>query len=421
MDIALKKLKDILKREIGLDASTLGEATIDKILQQRMHYCQIQTLHDYYHYITRNSDELTALLETAVIPETWFFRDTRPFNLLAENIRKKLRDNPAYHCNILCIPCSTGEEPYSIAMYLLHAGIKASAFSIQAVDISSQAIKLARQGVYGLNSFRNQTAREYQTFYFDQQNGRDILKDNIKKQVTFTKMSILNQDELTSLNTKYDFIFCRNLLIYFDSNTKKTAFQNLHKLMEDDGILFIGHSEFGSVPNSLFSVCGSEQAFGLIKSSQIKPVKTLPKKINPAPKAAIYKKPLKTRLKPVVSAFKKPPKPETDKQQNLINSTADKLLNQARRLADQKKLGEAESLCFEFIDRHGDTAESFFILGLINEASGHQDMAEDFFRKSLYLNPQHYESLVHLSLLVKQQGDNRAAELLMKRAERASQ
>ncbi len=421
MDESLNKIKDILKKEIGLDANTLGDATIDKILHQRMHACQIDNIEDYYHFIIQNSDELAVLLETAVIPETWFFRDTRPFKLVADHIKQYSKQKKI--CNILCIPCSTGEEPYSICMYLLQAGIAADVFNIHAVDISNNALSLAKQGVYGNNSFRNDIAKTYQKTYFEHDGGKEILKKNVKDAVNFSRMNILNESELSSLNVKFDFIFCRNLLIYFDINTKEKAFKNLHTIMQDNGMVFIGHSEFGSVPKNLFTVCGNDQAFGLIKYKPTEKPNKKPIKPQQNLNNKIYKSDFNTVKKDTASPFNKlkleksKSKKIAENKNNQTNTEGD-LLTIAKTLADQENLSAAESTCFEFIDKHGDTAESFFILGLINEASKHYDIAEDFFRKSIYLDPKHYNSLLHLALLLRKLGDTKSAELFMKRAER---
>ncbi|MDQ1362594.1 MAG: chemotaxis protein methyltransferase WspC, partial [Pseudomonadota bacterium] len=152
MDTSLDMLKELLKREIGLDTSTIGESSIKKFLGQRMRACNLTDIDDYYKRLNSDRNELSAFLETAVIPETWFFRDIRPFTLMLNAMKTsplKYSNNP---CSILSIPCSTGEEPYSIAMYLLQSGIPASSFRIKAVDISQRALDIATQGYYGNNS-----------------------------------------------------------------------------------------------------------------------------------------------------------------------------------------------------------------------------------------------------------------------------
>ena len=97
----------------------------------------------------------------------------------------------------------------------------------------------------------------------------------------------------------------------------------------------------------------------------------------------------------------------------------EEIIHQARTMADNGNLRNAESLCYKYIDLHGDHEEAFFLLGLINEASGNTQQAQIYYKKSLYLNPKHYETLIHLSLLTKNMGDIETSQRLKERAERA--
>ena len=104
---------------------------------------------------------------------------------------------------------------------------------------------------------------------------------------------------------------------------------------------------------------------------------------------------------------KQPPTPTND------------LLLEARKFADNGQFNDAESLCLKYIEEQGDHSESFFLLGLISEASGKIDQADNLYRKALYMDPKHYETLVHLSFIVEQQGDTVASQRLKDRAERS--
>jgi chemotaxis protein methyltransferase WspC len=421
MDASLDKLKQILKLHIGLDASTVGDATIRKILNQRMRACKKNTLDDYYEYLNTHREELSDLLETAVIPETWFFRDHRPFGFILDRLHKhasRYKDNP---CNILSIPCATGEEPYSLAMYLLDAGIPATAFRIQAVDISQRALDIASHGYYGTNSFRGKTDKKYVENYFTRDKEYFVIHESVRQCINFCRVNILDSSNLPYVDF-FDFILCRNLLIYFDANTKKIAFDNLHRCLKNNGTLFIGHSEFGAVPRQMFFNTGADNCFGLIKQSQ-KPAKT---EIIPVTKHSETPASVKPVVQNKTAAPAKKPFANIPKQAAAPASTAvpadaskDDLLSRARNLADQGKLNEAEEQCYLHIDRHGDSAESCFLLGLISEAENNSDTAENFLRKAIYLDPKHYQSLVHLALLLEQRGDHKGAKLMQQRASRA--
>lgn len=423
MDTSLDTLKQILKREIGLDASTIGEATIKKFLGQRMRACKLENIEDYYDLLKNDNDELAALLETAVIPETWFFRDIRPFTFILNS----MQDNPLKYinnpCNILSIPCSTGEEPYSLAMYLLQAKMPASNFRITAVDISQRALDIASQGYYGHNSFRGRTDKIYLDRYFSYQDDQYIINDSARKCISFHRVNILDARTLP-YEKNFDFILCRNLLIYFDVSTKDRAFRNLHRMLKDDGILFIGHSEFGAVPKNLFSNTGSKNAFGLIKFSPPAEAAKAPASVyqQPAPEPTYPTRCTVTATKTAFSGFIPSVMANTADRESANKPAPEDntaLLERAQALADEGKLQDAEALCIQQIDVHGSSCEAFFLLALINEASNKINAAETFYRKAIYLDARHYQSLIHLALLLEKKGDQKAADLLRQRADRA--
>lgn len=410
------KIKAILKKETGLDINTVGESTIQKILNERMRQCKISNVDEYYAYLKNTSLELSLLLETSVIPETWFFRDDKPFSL----IREKAATSTQSPCRILCLPCSTGEEPYSIAMFFNRNNITEKKYTITATDISNNSIEIAQQGIYSNNSFRGKKAKEYIDNYFTLINGGYQINKDIQSLVDFKQVNILNTETL-SFENKFDFILCRNLLIYFDGETKKNAYKNLHSLLKKDGSLFIGHSEFGSVPKDIFIIRKVDSVFFLKKNTEENKksnASTIYKnnnldinKINPG-----RKKNIRSKIKPEINKNITPIKPFSSP---IIPIKEDDLLEQARNKADHGRLNEAESLCLKYIDIHNDNEESFFLLGLINEASGNNEQAQKFYKKSLYLNPKHYETLIHLSLIVEREGDITGSTRLKERAERA--
>jgi chemotaxis protein methyltransferase WspC len=413
MDASLNKILLIVKNEIGLDSKTIGDATIEKIIQQRMHQCKINSYEKYHSLLNSTSSELYELLEMVVIPETWFFRDIRPFEFIYTKIQKELIKNKSRFFKIMSIPCSTGEEPYSLAMYLISKGIPESSFIIDAVDISKRSLQIAEQGAYGNNSFRGKHYHEFQLKYFNKEQDNYQIKHNIQQKINFYIFNILQK--ITEHKYEFDFILCRNLLIYFDVNTKLIAFKQLSQLLNKNGYLFIGHSEFGSVPENTFQNMGFEQAFALIKhnhpafnSHNLVPANsTLPcehaetEKHHPPLEQKVNFESLINKIKP------------EDKISDSLS------LKRIREIANSAELSEAESLCHEHIKQYGENSEALFLLGLIASSQKKTQSAESFFRKCLFLEPKHYESLVHLSLLLQENGDLKNASLFKKRAEKA--
>jgi len=416
MDFYHKKIAEILRDKIGLDCNTIGKSTVEKILMQRMMSCKIETVDDYYQYLISHQEELTELLEFSVIPETWFFRDIKPFQIIYEQINKELLTGKLSSVNILSIPCSTGEEPYSIAMFLLDKGLPITSFNIDAVDISHRALELAKQGSYGENSFRSNNYHDYQKKYFTKKDNFYQIKEDINIKINFNHLNILQGDY--KLHGKYDFILCRNLLIYFDATTKQRAFKNLSMFLKDTGLLFIGHSEFGSVPKDAFQNLGSKLSFALAKHNNPKHKKNIKKPNDFLEQKAIN--PLKDKIKTKKVSFEAYIQPSKDAAERPEIDNSIDMISQARKLANSAQYGEAEILCKRFIDQHGDNAEAFYILGLIASSQKKASVAEPLFRKALFLEPKHYESLVHLSLLLQEKGDIQNAELFKQRADRAA-
>ena len=417
MHSALNKIKLIIKDKIGLDSSTIGDTTLETIIIQRMNQCKIEDLEVYCTLVKNSREELSELLEVAVIPETWFFRDIKPFEIIYKKIKQRLNENSSSLLKILSIPSSTGEEPYSLAMYLIDKGIDESRFTIDAVDISTRALQCAEQGLYGNNSFRGKHYHAYQNKHFTKEGDFHKINHNISNKVKFYKLNILHNNAL--LKNKFDFMLCRNLLIYFDIQTKLTAFKNLSNCLKDDGYLFIGHSEFGSVPDKLFQNTGFEQAFALIKHchpnfKEKKSLTQTPQTSSSPVKA--QKKELNLKQK---ATFESLIHKTADNDTQNINKDIPLSLNKVRELAYLAKYKEAEALCHQYIDSQGENSESLFLLGLIASSQKNSNVAELLFRKSLFLEPKHYESLSHLSLLLQENGDIKNAELFKKRADRA--
>jgi chemotaxis protein methyltransferase WspC len=156
-----------LLRETGIDASSLGVNALERAVHERVRVTQLGAsphevnvpvgAHDieaYWQRLTTSPEERQALIETLVVPETWFYRDREAYVALARLANERLVRDPLHVLRVLSLPCSTGEEPYTIAMTLLDEGIGESRFTVDGFDISARAIDHARAGVYGRNSFR---------------------------------------------------------------------------------------------------------------------------------------------------------------------------------------------------------------------------------------------------------------------------
>ena len=151
----MHRIESLLRREIGLDAASIGSSLIERTIRLRMKQHGLKHIEAYRNLLDSSPGELRELIEAVVVTETWFFRDREPFNIFVQLARTKwLPQHSAGAFRVLSVPCSSGEEPYSAAMALLDAGVPDTRFMIDAADISANALIRARRAVYGKNSFR---------------------------------------------------------------------------------------------------------------------------------------------------------------------------------------------------------------------------------------------------------------------------
>lgn len=176
------------------------------------------------------------LVDSLTTNETFFYREFKQIEELV-----KLVKNEGRRVEILCAPSATGEEPYSIVIALLEAGIVPSNFHVTGIDINSDAINKANIAVYRERNVRNLPSQAIER-YFTKENGNYILKDVIKQHVTFKIMNLFDPS-FKSIG-KFDFIFSRNMLIYFDQETKLKAKEILESMRKNQNQeIFFGHAD----------------------------------------------------------------------------------------------------------------------------------------------------------------------------------
>ena len=396
----LHKIEELLAKNMGLNPEVINKKHLTNIIEKRLLACQIKELKSYYFYLQTSGEELNELIEMMVIPETWFFRDHNPFNYLAQYLASDwLMTSHKRILRVLSVPCSSGEEPYSLAMTLLDSGLNPQQFTIDAVDISKQALDRAKKGIYTNNSFRGKTG-DFQERYFRENQGKYYLVDAVKNTVNFSQANLLDSDFFVN-KIPYHIIFCRNVLIYFDEKSQEKTIKTLYRLLNEEGLLFVGHSESGKISESqLFTVRKSPMAFVHQKKS-----------------------PLPTNNKPQISSVtiqsKLKENNQTKQLQLMPTKTAPKLdLKIAQNLADQGNLKEAMEICLSYLKEYPTNVNAYLLLGQIQQAQGLDIQAEKSFEKALYLQPDHDEVIMHLILLKEHQNNHQSAEIFRQRLQR---
>ncbi|MBU1192954.1 MAG: hypothetical protein KKE76_14760 [Gammaproteobacteria bacterium] len=406
-------IEQLLQQTMGLSSASIGSSAIARAVQVRMRELVITSTDDYLRRLQSGTIELQQLIEEVIVPETWFFRDRNPFIALARYARENWPPRDRYGpLRILSIPCSTGEEPYTIAMTLLDAGFGPSDFSIDAVDISEPNLRRARLGLYRENSFRGDDL-SFRARHFIKSEQGYLLQPKARSQVKFHHANLLAPGFLSG-HEPYDVVFCRNLLIYFDRATQARALKVLERLLQPEGLLFLGHAEAGVLAGQKFSPLDHARSFAFMRGANQRAAQVenetpfqLPKRRRaitpPAPTPAA--RPF-ADVTPTAPAAEPASRPQPD-------------LETATRLANEGHLVEAATLCEAHLRQLGPDAQAFYLLALVREAVGESSEAEALLRKALYLDPNHYEALTHLALILERRGDLANAALTQQRAKRS--
>lgn len=406
-----------LKSAIGLDATTVGSATIGRAITQRMTVCGVQSEPEYWSLLRAADEELQALIECVVVPETWFFRYPEAFRMLVVEAQKQWRAHPNERLQLLSLPCSTGEEPYSIAMALLDAGIPASQFTIDAVDISTTALQTAYAGCYGINSFRGQDLRYRERYFTYTEQGYQI-HDTVRQCVRFRQGNLLQASSFLGIAC-YDVVFCRNVLIYLDHHDKNSSLNQLSRLLKYEGVLFVGASEPGRIQSPHFEFAKRPHAFAFYrrdarseKAGSQASTSTLPVK----PHVIVRNRQL-TPFQPLMPCSGKP-SPLPVAVQALAPANPVTSYQEVLRLADHGQLEAAKTLYAQLEAQMPPSAIGFYLAGLLEDAQHNPEKAVYYYRKALYLNPDHHESLLQLAYLQETLGDRIGAQRLKERANR---
>ncbi|QVN11444.1 MCP methyltransferase [Burkholderia sp. LAS2] len=468
MNASESRFRGWLLRETGIDADSLGNDFLMRALTDRVHALQAdgervpsaarppvtpEALDAYWQQLNASADERRALIELFVVPETWFFRDREAFATLARQAAERVAAMPGRVIRVLSAPCSTGEEPYSAAMALLDAGLEPANFAIDAIDLSARAIEQARFGCYGRNAFRG-TATEFRTRYFTPTRDGWLLDERVRACVQFSHANLV--EPVADNGIRYDFVFCRNVLIYFDRDAQDRAIRSLDARLADDGMLFVGPAETGvamrhgmrSARVPLAFAFHREPAGAAADAGAARPVAPLsaaaPDRraerftVAPSPRRARWW-PSRRRAGSATCASRsrrrRPCRLPVDARASLaatavaaapaydgIAPTIDDAptLEDAQALANAGAFDEAERVLAQFSARVGPHADAFYLNGLIADARGRAAEASDFYRKALYLRPTHHEALTHLATLLDVGGDRAGAQWLLERARRSA-
>ncbi|NQT40873.1 MAG: chemotaxis protein CheR, partial [Planctomycetes bacterium] len=405
----------MLRDRIGLDHETLGGECLRRAYVRRMEVCGVDDGDDYAERLLRDESEFDELVEELLVPETWFFRDVEPFLWLRRFVKDRSRsDASGEPLRVLSVPCSTGEEPYSVAMTLLDLGLAPGQIQIDAVDLSQRALDKAAKGKYSKSSFRGEESRfsDLRDRFFRRRGSRYEVIDQVRAVVHFRRANLVALDFLAA-EPVYHLILCRNVLIYLHAEAQQKALTRLHQLLAPDGFLYVGHVEARVTAEGPFRGLGGEFPFAfrpLASDFLDQTAVSADDAERPLHRGTVAEAARATRsdakgVSPARSRVNRvsPVRGHTARGTRRV-SEAD-LLATARDAADSGRLDQATAICETLLAERPASADVFCLLGLICQAGGRLEEAKTHFQKSLYLAPRHHEALVHMMLLAQQRGD----------------
>ena len=241
-DNEFNQFKDKIYKESGIHFSAVNRPILESRIKERCKITNIGSCNDYFQLINSNSNELMTLLDSVTTNLTKFFRNESQFVTLKENVlteiigRKKNK-----RISIWSAGCSTGEEPYTIALVLLDVIGNFSGWDVKIIasDISLKSLMIAQKGEYSKERLENVSPQYLNKYFIKKDDNNYIANNELKNIIKFDYHNLNHEAEYRDL----DIIFCRNVIIYFDREAQINVIKKFYKSLDDIGYLFIGHSE----------------------------------------------------------------------------------------------------------------------------------------------------------------------------------
>lgn len=260
-NFALKQLSQIIYEYCGLNYLT-NLRSLETKIAKRLEELN-SSIWNYIRILEKSPAEWDILIELLTINETYFYREDKQLSVYRNRILPHFqKDSPGKQLKVWSAACSTGEEPYSLAMTTLDSGIYLPGdVHIVGSDINRKVLQTAVNGIYNKQSlsFRRIPPIWLET-YFKEEETQFCIQEQVKKMVKFKYTNLLDEQTMKS-ETGYDVIFCRNVLIYFDTATIRKVAEYFYQSLKKGGYLFLGHAESISTMNIGFETINQDGTF----------------------------------------------------------------------------------------------------------------------------------------------------------------
>jgi chemotaxis protein methyltransferase CheR len=253
------KFREFFYRKTGIIFADNKRYFVDKRIQERMISRGTATFRQYFDMVCFQADgaELQALVNCMTVNETYFYREEYQLKCLVGSILPEIVKtlNPSDVLKIWSMPCSTGEEPYSIALYLLEHWGRVDDFNIEIVasDIDTEVLKKAKLGLYGDRSLQHVPRKTIDKYMVKAEEGNYQIIEALRKSIKFTQANLMEAMD-NKFFRGFHVVFCRNLLIYFDDLSRREAAEAIFAALTPGGFVCLGHSESMSRISSLFEL-----------------------------------------------------------------------------------------------------------------------------------------------------------------------
>ncbi len=254
-------IKDIVSKESGIRLTDLKKSLVQSRVMKRLRELKIYSYEDYCKYLEKNyDDEVVNLINCITTNKTDFFREPKHFEYMRSTLFPEFERARKDKIRIWSAGCSNGAEPYTIAIVVheYYRGKKIPDIKILACDIDTQVLRKAEEGVYTRGELGNMDVdilKRYFKMGSGENEGLFMVKDSVKKLVAFRRLNLLDNDY--PMRGLFDIIFCRNVVIYFDVESRLKLLEKFQGYLADDGYLIMGHSETMAALSNKFSFVGN--------------------------------------------------------------------------------------------------------------------------------------------------------------------
>ena len=255
----VQRFCEFLYRRTGMSFSESKRYFIDRRLDERIAATGSASFQTYFSLLRADAEhEIEHLINSFTVNETYFYREDQQLRCMTKNLLEAIvsRKMPGDSIRIWSVPCSTGEEPYSIALWLMENWPQVDSYNIEIVgsDIDTRALKAAAEGIYGDRALMRLSPDIVSRYFTKLEEGSHQIDEGLRGSIEFNQINLIDSAEMAR-QRDFDLVFCRNVLIYFDDASRRVAAENLYDCLRPGGYICLGHSESMSRISPLFNVC----------------------------------------------------------------------------------------------------------------------------------------------------------------------